>query len=890
MRDLYSGHVNQRIQSGNLPHCRLLIDSTEVVHGVNFYEKARRGLTILQDNPDFLFSMVKVFTTQIQELVSIGQTDFFIRDFNLLINTEFAPSAVNLNGIPYKRATESLPFVTLLDQVLWYGIHAYDVEITFRQDLPNSDMEDLFFAWIYLLKLVQQKELFHRKTINLSTIDQSAPLYDLFASDSWDGCDDSYFLPLSPDERKAFESLVKTRALLHTELENEILVAKAVAEETQEAWKKFIEIVNNLSSREASTIARMVDTTLSKREKLGTIKEYYSVRYQIDKGYYPIQNENIPFLEVLEDVEKRFIQAPAFCLVQDSDSNSFRVYPLLFQLVIKADTYNSLYIAYHQFRLDPKKDNAKQFVELALSCLKRNLGIANAASIVSIGDMVDEFYQTTVNFVKQYSAEIDSLTFDTIQQDAVLGHGIPLGVLGIGAYEKHLSDIVSSAREELSVSEAWLYQPQSREQILEQLLKEKQQLDKIQAAINARQIVVSLNIIYMFCSALRIMLSNKRTHVDFSDKKAISNIRYELLDIDYMLIRKVYSNPGSMLRYRESTGVDAETISDLEVQEEEHRNILFFSELQDIINELTNALETQSTGSILEIKKRIQQLILQHPVCEFKEQFAEWLDSISDRISAALVNNCKSTGAHFDEIKQTLLTKLGPESKLLPPSTLASLATAEVLYEQYALSEFANKGFDYSCISALYYQAFEEAYNSLIWHGYVHLLNARLIDGKTYLQILDAVGKKNITDAKAKGYLDKTYENRKHYINYDRTMHPHTSIKPSCMYANFVILLEQVNAHSELDKFCDYIAEITGFTDSQSMFNDADFMKKLGEFTTAVKGSKDNRNNASHGGSAIDIAQCDADKKTVLNGLETVRKESLGLIQQLLYLMRNKPQ
>ena len=34
------------------------------------------------------------------------------------------------------------------------------------------------------------------------------------------------------------------------------------------------------------------------------------------------------------------------------------------------------------------------------------------------------------------------------------------------------------------------------------------------------------------------------------------------------------------------------------------------------------------------------------------------------------------------------------------------------------IRNYAEKGFDYSCISALYYQAFEEAYNKLIWNEY----------------------------------------------------------------------------------------------------------------------------------------------------------------------------
>ena len=78
---------------------------------------------------------------------------------------------------------------------------------------------------------------------------------------------------------------------------------------------------------------------------------------------------------------------------------------------------------------------------------------------------------------------------------------------------------------------------------------------------------------------------------------------------------------------------------------------------------------------------------------------------------------------------------------------------------------------------------------------------------------------------------------------------------------------------------------ITGYTGKEMMFDDLEFMAKCAEFTKAVNDSANNRNNASHGGTFISMNQCTYDKKTVLNDLETVRSSSIGLIQQLLYLL-----
>ena len=70
------------------------------------------------------------------------------------------------------------------------------------------------------------------------------------------------------------------------------------------------------------------------------------------------------------------------------------------------------------------------------------------------------------------------------------------------------------------------------------------------------------------------------------------------------------------------------------------------------------------------------------------------------------------------------------------------------------------------------------------------------------------------------------------------------------------------------------------------MFIDNAFMQKCHDFTDEISKSAYNRNNASHGGSFISLDQCRDDKKIVLNNLESIRRESVGLIQQLLYILQ----
>ena len=106
------------------------------------------------------------------------------------------------------------------------------------------------------------------------------------------------------------------------------------------------------------------------------------------------------------------------------------------------------------------------------------------------------------------------------------------------------------------------------------------------------------------------------------------------------------------------------------------------------------------------------------------------------------------------------------------------------------------------------------------------------------------------------------------------------------MYKSFAILLQNIVPNTRLEKLCDYFAKITGFDNRESMFNNADFMRNCCAFALAVDSSADNRNNASHGGTFISVEQCKSDKKAVLSELESVRSDSLGLIQQLLFLLK----
>ena len=61
-------------------------------------------------------------------------------------------------------------------------------------------------------------------------------------------------------------------------------------------------------------------------------------------------------------------------------------------------------------------------------------------------------------------------------------------------------------------------------------------------------------------------------------------------------------------------------------------------------------------------------------------------------------------------------------------------------------------------------------------------------------------------------------------------------------------------------------------------------MEALARFSNEMSAAIDFRNNASHGGSEIDVNQCRTDRRIVLADLIEVRERNMGLIQHLLAL------
>lgn len=900
--DLLDNAINRRLMSGSFPSEKLYPVPIEDSCEIDFANEAADGWSLFKEHPEVFCFVFLSCRDRIKELDKMQMPELYTKEVNCYINTKYDPDSLNVTGV-IQDAYNLCPVVTSLDKILWMGAHSYHFEGEFVNAERVYDPRKMMFAWIYMLQVVQEKEQKTGKTIDVEAVTFDCDLVGMILND-WEKNTVKELIPLTKKQTQEFSVLSNRKARLSEKVLEEKKQSRFIAEKTDDEWQLFIKIINDLSEKESDVIAGILDD-VSISEKRRIISEYRSVLRNVEKGRYNLDGLELNLLDIFGSVNERLTKASRYANAMVRNGEPFRVHPAAFVLAMQPDTYNYLLMTFHEFRLSPGKETARQFVSLALSCLKKNLGFEEK-QLISIDEMIEEFASVVFDFVNKNREAINNLSFNKVQNDSITVDGSSKVTQETDIFTDEMNRILNDFQnnEEYDKEIEAIMEGHGRilseDELLCQIKKQEDMNALTENKVLAQQLIFSLNIIYLFCDALRIMLNNKHAHVKIKKREKAEQYRGRLLDLDEELVFRAYSGINedeiNMREYREQTGVISTYLSEREYQEELFRSTVCFEILQEAITGLVLHIEEQSTDSIIEAKAKIKEHINRFPDVVNKEIYTEWLDSISTRICNALINTCRNKEEEYNDIKSNILKKIGEKSDELPLSTIDSLTTAEMLYGKYATDECAEKGFDYSCISALYYQAFEDAYNALIWRGYSDLLNSLCVGERTFVDLLTEKSKKSckqktIVEPDFVGYLSKYPATRKNYTHYDKKK-KEVTVSKYCMYGPFSRIMENITnpdkpevSKDKLNHFCHYFAKITGFPDESAMREDKAFIEKCRDFMQVVETSADNRNNASHGGSFISMDQCSADKKTVLNDLETVRSSSIGLIQQLLYLL-----
>lgn len=892
MEYLYANPANERIMQGCFPKCALQKYPQDVVTSLNYFEKSKDILIYFKENPEKLYEAISSAITTIDAGEHILDAYNFEAPFNLVINTAYNPAALNIDSPACQEAIQLCPVVTAFDKAMWVLISTYGTIIKTAPDEAKDPMIELFFAWMYLLKIVQENELIFGKTLDFSSVKCTDPLFEIIMSPWNQDNTMASFVALSDSELGALKSLEHTRKDIKARISLEIEDAKTIAVETEQDWDLFLRVLNDYSEKEAFAVSQ-VCSNISRAEKLSAIQSYLAVLQDNFEGYYSCDGERVHLISAIEAIEKRLRAAAAYCVVQDSSGAVFRLHQYAYNLLYVPFTFNLLLLYYHQWRLEPKRDNALIFFNYALHCLKCNLFSADGEYYESIDVVIERFHHEFLSFIKANQDAMNNLSFDDIQQDTVYIGDASLYATARSTAWRDVSnklEPIFKYFENPDSSPILQNQPfsVSREQLDVQFATDQERAEQIKAATIGRQAVVSLNIVYLFCDAITNIQESDQESLYFENTSIVVKQASELKRYTNKLSYTIYSGATDIDEYRRQSGIEAKYISERESKEDDIRSVTFTESIFNALDSLQKCAGALGIEELLALKTKLQDEVRKCSICSLSEQFTEQFISVSNDICKRLVDVCHDSSPDFDDERKQLLERLDQADVLLPPFALNSLTTAELLYHEFASDSYALKGFDYSCISALYYQAFEEAYNKMIWVGYANLINSEVIGDRSLCSILFEFRDDKISIEEAKGYLSQNVKTRACYLDYTNKDDEIATAKPYCMYKNFALLLYQVKPGSPLKKLCDYFAEITGFGSRDEMFKDSSFMDEVRAFAKNIDDSSRCRNNASHGGTLITIEQCQKDKHTVLSELDelqSIRESSIGLIQKLLHIM-----
>lgn len=317
---------------------------------------------------------------------------------------------------------------------------------------------------------------------------------------------------------------------------------------------------------------------------------------------------------------------------------------------------------------------------------------------------------------------------------------------------------------------------------------------------------------------------------------------------------------------KEEEALEEKLDTEIELEESEEKNKLLRLELErksaevecmkGIIKNTVAALKGENIDAI--VQKRLSIISDE----KMQESNMELVDELSNAISSVLQKRVEEDEAEgLKTAKKKIEVELGQNRvRLLTPDIIQVLSTAEYLYGKFIEDKDPIKGFDYSCISTMYYQALEKTYNYLMYSGYISYINSKKQDVKKLIH--SRCGKKDKWESF--GYFPKKRLSD-YVINVENKIFYNKIIKNTCEYGNFIYLLNCL-----LDEeLCKDVIEYKKYLCNQFHWKSENDPKK--EFSQSVKEAiqylcegldkaRERRNNASHGGIIIKYKTVKEDK------------------------------
>lgn len=208
----------------------------------------------------------------------------------------------------------------------------------------------------------------------------------------------------------------------------------------------------------------------------------------------------------------------------------------------------------------------------------------------------------------------------------------------------------------------------------------------------------------------------------------------------------------------------------------------------------------------------------------------------------------------LDKYKKDIQKEIGTQkADLMPIHALNSLATAELLYNLFVLGKHPDD-FDFSGISALYFQAFEATYDWLIIRRCSDWLSKANVADLFYKYI-----KSNFKNKECESEVKKYYDIKNATKIYDAN---NKIFKKGMTIGEFYYLINWlINNYDKTSEI--ECSEFKKFIFSPKGFGRTVEKKDLCRFLNNLYNAKKHRNSASHGPTPINIATIKEDKTIV---------------------------
>ncbi len=826
---------------------------------------------------------------------------------DLFAYTGFIPDCYLPNETVVKKLLEAPEIaVTDLDKALlgWLITIARGLTIGIKQQGKNY--RDIFHSFIYFLHNAQRYEQKSKRTLVFSGDMNAAYIFNILTKPDFSEIE-SDSIALSDSDVEYLTSVLIYRDELNKLIEEARSYEKeyVIDEQNNSDWELFISCVNHRASEE-KRVTNLINSDVPVNQKLHEFKKYFE---EID-AIPDMFNSSMSLQDLTDKIIKRTELAPNFVWVNAGDDLVYLDNSII-SSVSSPYSFNCVLIAYHAFLIEMSTINIEHLVFSLNMFIGKNLGLKTVKQVKkkiagSIEQNLIDLSDALWNFYETHKANIDLIKYNSIQNEETLSGFSFDGDIYQRVVEKEHKMAVENMNAFEKMDDEWedfmdgldnLFENlESEDDFNDDLYNDIHNLEKdfvshfphvfddekklIEREIGNR-LIVSINAIYILVKVMERMLDKGLVREEY--KYSIINSSKSLSGLEGYLVSTTYYPPSvnlyddyNMNEYRKRKGIDA---SKIELENNERIEYAMYDVARIFIRALHEDASDVDYEKVQEIKSQFREKINEFRDSQLKDFIIELVDQECQHLCDSLIKS-KSSSADFETIKKQVQDYIGPSSVRLPDETINALSTAEMLFSQYAISENTSNGFDYSGISALYYQAVESMYNGLLWGKYAAKLNAINENGDWFSYLY----KHGRLPTNLLGYLPTDKPN--YFMNKEKNR-----IASALTMGNFnyVFFNATSKASNPLPFFKSFLVKEFGF-DSVPANTPAykDFQDKIDIFHKQIDTAIPKRNNASHGHQPVSLEECKTDKRIVLSDVEGLRNNVLGLIMLFLSLYKEK--